>query len=99
MLSLASEGDVSWKKVLISRMHAAMAMARRAATAESRLATRFGDDTASRPPTSAFLVTRKEPANVGEQAALRLPNPANLDRKPGFGGGRDDRDRDRGGRR
>ena len=89
------------RKYWIRRMHAAMAMARRAATAESRLvhydlAGRYSIKAANVLP---FLVTRKEPATVGEQAALHLPNPADLDRKPGFGGGRDDRGRDRGGRR
>lgn len=89
------------RKYWIRRMHAAMAMARRARTAESRLvhydlAGRYSIKAANVLP---FLVTRKEPATVGEQAALRLPNPADLARKPGFGGGRDDRDRDRGGRR
>jgi hypothetical protein len=86
------------RKYWIRRMHAAMAMARRATTAESRLvhydlAGRYSIKAANVLP---FLVTRKGPATVGEQAALRLPNPADLDRKPGFGGRRGDRDRDGG---
>ena len=88
------------RKYWIRRMHAAMGMARRATTAESRLihydlAGRYSIKAANVLP---FLVTRKEPATVGEQAALRLPNQADPDRKPGFGGGHDDRGRDRGGR-
>jgi hypothetical protein len=89
------------RKYWIRRMHAAMGMARRATTAESRLihydlAGRYSIKAANVLP---FLVTRKEPATVGEQAALHLPNTADRDRKPGFGGEPDGRNRDRGGRR
>ena len=65
------------RKYWIGRMHAAMTMARQASTAESRLihydmAGRYSIKAADALP---FLVRRKAPATVGEQAALRLPDP------------------------
>ena len=65
------------RKYWIGRMHAAHKMARQAATAESRLlhydmAGRYSIKAANALP---FLVRRKAPATVGEQAALRLPDP------------------------
>lgn len=64
------------RKYWIGRMHAAMTMARQASTAESRLihydmAGRYSIKAANALP---FLVRRKAPATVGEQAALRLPD-------------------------
>jgi hypothetical protein len=65
------------RKYWIGRMHAAHKMARHASTAESRLihydmAGRYSIKAANALP---FLVRRKAPATVGEQAALRLPEP------------------------
>ena len=65
------------RKYWIGRMHAAHKMARQASTAESRLihydmAGRYSIKAANALP---FLVRRKAPATVGEQAALRLPEP------------------------
>jgi len=89
------------RKYWIRRMHAAMGMARGAATAESRLihydlAGRYSIKAASVLP---FLVTRKEPATAGERAALRLPDPTDRDRKPGLGDAPDDPGNGRGGLR
>ena len=65
------------RKYWICRMHAAHKLARQATTAESRLihydmAGRYSIKAANALP---FLVRRKAPATVGEQAALRLPDP------------------------
>ena len=65
------------RKYWIGRMHAAVRLARKAATAESRLihyemAGRYSIKAANSLP---FLVRHKAPATVGEQAALRLPDP------------------------
>lgn len=84
------------RRYWIGRMHAAMGMARRATTAETRLihydmAGRYSIKAANVLP---FLVTRKGPATAGEQAALRLPKPADRDRNSGFGGTRDSPQRD-----
>lgn len=64
------------RKYWMGRMQAAMTMARQASTAESRLihydmAGRYSIKAANALP---FLVRRKLPATVGEQAALRLPD-------------------------
>jgi hypothetical protein len=62
------------KKYWLGRKRAAMAMARGAATAETRLihyelAGRYSIKAACTP---AFMVPEKEPAAEGERAALRL---------------------------
>jgi hypothetical protein len=82
------------KRYWIGRKHAAMGMARRAATAESRLihydlAGRYSIKAAHCLP---FLMVRKAPATEGERAVLRLPDPAAdgpgpIDRKRPGGGG------------
>ena len=59
----------------LGRMRAAMKMARRATTAQSRLihydlAGRYSIKAANALP---FLLDRKGPATTGERAALRLP--------------------------
>ena len=68
----------------LGRMRAAMRMARRASTSESRLihydlAGRYSIRAANVPP---FMVNRKGPATAGERAALRLPDPRDPDRGP-----------------
>ena len=77
------------KSYWIGRKRAAMAMARRAATAESRLihyelAGRYSIRAAHCLP---FLLVEKGPATEGERAALRLPRigdppPGPIDREP-----------------
>ena len=83
------------KSYWIRRKHAAMAMARRASTAEARLihydlAGRYSIKAAHCLP---FLLVRKGPATEGERVALRLPfagePPPRRDRPaPGEGEGR-----------
>ena len=73
-----------YRRYWLDRMRASMKMARRAATAESRLihydmAGRYSIKAASALP---FLVTRKEPATTGESEALRLPHSIDPGRNP-----------------
>jgi hypothetical protein len=75
------------KKYWIGRKRAAMAMARAATSAEARLihydlAGRYSVNAAVGVP---FMVPRKGPATVGEQAALRLPRPDGPRPDVGFG--------------
>ena len=68
----------------IRRMRAAMDMARRAATAKTRLihfdmAGRYSLKAAASP--RPFMLARREPATTGEREALRLPGP--MDRESG----------------
>ena len=77
------------KSYWIGRKHAAMAMARRAASAESRLihyelAGRYSIKAAHSLP---FLLVDKGPATEGERAALRppgdaAPRPGSIYRQP-----------------
>ena len=65
------------KEYWIGRKRAAIAMARAASSSEVRLihyelAGRYSIKAAITPP---FMLPRKEPASMGERAALRLPLP------------------------
>ena len=72
----------------LARMRAAMAMARQAGSAESRLvhfdmAGRYSVKAAKGPP---FLLPHKGPVTTGERSALRLPNPKDSNLGSSFGG-------------